>query len=361
MIYYLLVMVLCLFSFINQLKPVKANLDILKFIAFILILFIGGLRFEVGADWLSYEKLFNRVATFYDIFSSREEKLFMFFQYVCKTIFNSYSFFVFSLFAFTFYLKYKILVRYSTDIFLSLIVYIYTLFLIYDLNGLRQGMAIAILLASIPAILNKRKYLFLILISVASLCHTSAIVFFPFYWLARIKIAPSKILMSTFVCLLISTLIKEIILNSSLFQFLLLMDNFSHYSYYLDSEAANKEISVFSVSVFQRFLVFIIFIINYNKLKCDEVLKRFLLNGYFIAIVIFVFLSFNSEYAARLSFYYKSLELFMIPIIVSSQKKLESKIIMWGLFVVLCLLGMYRLLEVPDAGLLPYKSILFYF
>lgn len=359
MIYYFLLFLLSVFSFVQQLKSVNANINILKYVSLGLIIFIGGFRFEVGADWFSYENLFNGVNSFWDIFSFREEKLFMFFQYVCKTIFNSYSFFVFFLFAFSFYLKYKVFDKYSTDIYLSLIIYVYTLFLIYDLNGIRQGMAMAFVLTSIPAILERKKYLFLLLIITACFCHTSAMVFFPFYWLSRVKISTSKILVTTFICLIISTLIKKLILGSSLFQYLLLMDNFSHYSSYLDNDTTSKEISIISVPVFQRLLVFVIFVLNYEKLKANEVFKRLLMNGYFLAIVIFVFLSFNSEYAARLSFYYKSLELFMIPIIVSSQKRLEYKIFLWVLFVLLCLIGMSRLLEVPDNGLIPYKSILF--
>lgn len=358
MVYYLLVFLLSVFSLFEQFKPRKADISILKYIAFILILFIGGLRFEVGADWFAYEKLFNSVNSFEDIFLVREEKLFIFFQYACKAIVNSYSFFVFFLFACAFYLKYNVFNKYSTDIFLSLIIYIYTLFLIYDLNGIRQGMAMAVVLTSIPLILNKRKYLFIVFITAACLFHTSAMIFFPFYWLSKIKVSQKNMLRITFLCLIISVIIQKLILNSSLFQYLLLMDSFSHYGSYIDNETLSKEIPILSIPVFQRILVFIIFILNYDKLKVNEEFKRLLINGYFLAIIIFVFLSFNSEYAARLSFYYKSLEIFIIPIIVSSQRKSSHKIILWGLFVVLSVSGLYRLLQLPDGGLIPYNFIL---
>lgn len=359
MVYYTLVFLLSIFSLINQLKPSKTDISILKYIAFTLILFIGGLRFEVGADWFAYEKLFNNVNSFVDIFLVREEKLFMFFVYICKSLFNSYSFFVFALFGFTLYLKYRIIDKYSTDIYLSFIVYVYTLFLIYDLNGIRQGMAMTIVLTSVPAILHNRKYLFIILIIAACFCHTSAIVFFPFYWLSKIKFTPKKILVITFFCLVISAIAQNLILNSSLFEYLLLMDSFSHYSSYLDNDAIAKQIPIISIPVFQRMLVFVIFILNYEKIKVEEKLKQLLINGYFLAIIIFVFFSFNSEYAARLSFYYKSLEIIIIPIIVSSQTKLSYKIILWTLFIGLSVLGLNRLLGIPDGGLIPYNFILF--
>jgi len=359
MIYYFLMVLLSVFSFIHQLKPEKANIDILKYIAFFLILIVGGLRFEVGADWFAYEKLFNAVSSFSDIFSVREEKLFIFFQYLNKIIFDSYCVFVFFLFLFTFYCKFYIFDKYSTDVYFSLIIYIYTLFLIYDLNGIRQGMAMSFVLISIPAILNRRKYLFIVLISAACLCHTSAIIFFPFFWLSTIRLSNRNILLVTFVCLIVSTIIKKIILNSSLFQYLLLMENFSHYSSYLDNDEFSKEISIISIPVFQRLLVFIIFIVNYEKLLIDEKLKRLLLNGYFLAIVIFVFLSFNSEYAARLSFYYKALEIFIIPMVIYSQRNLSHKLVLWMLFLTLSLFGLNRLLIVPDGGLIPYNNVLF--
>ena len=49
MIYYFLFFLLSVFSFIQQLKSVNVNVNILKYISFGLILFIGGFRFEVGA------------------------------------------------------------------------------------------------------------------------------------------------------------------------------------------------------------------------------------------------------------------------------------------------------------------------
>jgi len=359
MVYYILIALLSFFSFIEQFKPPKADISILKYIACTIIIFIGGLRYEVGADWFAYEKLFDGIESFSDLFLYREEKLFMIFQYVCKTIFDSYSFFVFVLFTLTFYLKFKIFNKYSTDVFFSLIIYVYTLFLIYDVNGIRQGMAMTLVLMSITAIKNKNKYLFILLILAACLSHTSALIFVPFYWLSKIQISHKKFLLITFFTLVISVVVQKVILNSSLFQYFLIMDSFSHYSYYLEDDAATKQISLISVPVFQRILVFGLFIMNYEKINLDIFLKQILMNGYFFGILIFLFLSFNSEYAARLSFYYKSFEIIMIPLIISAQTKYYSKIILWLVFIVFSVVGLNRLLAIPDGGLIPYKTILF--
>lgn len=358
MIYYIIILILTLFSVYLQFNPKKSEIRALSIVSFLFILALGGLRYRVGADWYSYENLFNAVRKLSDVFSAREEKLFMLFLYGCKKIANSYSFFVFFLFAISFYLKFKTITKYSPDIFISLIIYFYTLLLIYDLNGIRQGMAMAIVLASLSPILDKKLLQFISLIIIATFFHTSAILFLPFYWLSRINISKRALFIVIAVSLIISIPIRSLIENNSIVQSLLALDSFSHYSTYLTNENTGRDVSIISIAVFQRIFIFSLFFINYNKIIVREDLKLLLFNGYFIAIIIFIFLSFSAEFASRLSFYYKSLEIFMVPIIITSQKRISNRIILVLIFVMLSLLGTYRILEIPKGGLIPYNSIL---
>ena len=348
---------LTLFSIYLQFNPKKSELKLLNIVCFVSFLALGGLRFKVGADWYSYENIFKSINNFSDIILAREEKLFMLFMYGSKLIANNYSFFVFIFFAVSFYLKYKVIKKYSPDIFLSLIIYFYTIFLIYDVNGIRQGMAMAIVLFSLSSILDKKLLLFIFLIIIASLFHISAILFFPFYWLSKIKVHKRIMIIIMAISFFIFIPIQSILENSTIIQPLLVLDRFSHYSAYLNN-AAGRDISFLSLAIFQRIFTFSLFYFYFNKLKIDDNFKTLLFNGYFISIIVFIFFSFSTEFASRLSFYFKALEIIIIPIIVFSQNKIYNRLLLLLLFVLLSLIGTYRILELPNGGLIPYNSIL---
>jgi hypothetical protein len=139
---------------------------------------------------------------------------------------------------------------------------------------------------------------------------------------------------------------------------MLTLEMFTHYAEYIGDAEAGRSLSILSIALLQRLFVFSLFLINFEKIELDEKLKYFLLNSYFLAIVLFLIFSFNAEFAARLSFYYKSVEIIIIPILINSQKQKKFGIMLLLVFFILSLVGTNRILEMPDGGLLPYKSIL---
>jgi len=358
MIYYFILILLAFFSLYNLSNLNRNQNRYIRLFSFLMFIVVGGLRYSVGTDWSQYEVTFNSLESVGDIFTAREEKLFMVFMYISKKIINSYSFFVFAFFSVAFYLKYIIFKRYSTDIFLSLIIYFFTLFLIYDLNGIRQGMALAFVFLSIPLLLNKKPFLFILIILIGSLFHISAIIFLPFYWMSKFKISKKSMILIIAASLIVSIPIRVIVENSDYLQLFLAMDSFSHYSFYVTDDIAARDVSILSIAVFQRVFIFVLFIINFDKIKASDELKSLLLNGYFVSILLFVFLSFSADLAARSSFYYKSLEILMIPLIVTCQTKLTSRMLLFLIFFLFATVGAYRILEIPNGGLIPYQFII---
>jgi len=358
MIYYFTLVFLSVFSMYELHKTGKTKNEIGILLCFLWILLLGGLRFQVGTDWHTYNIIFNNTKSFADVAHSQREKLFMTFLYFSKKVCNNYSFFIFSFFAISFSIKFRFIKKYSSNIFLSLIIYFFTLFVIYDINQIRQGMALAFVLLSTSAILNKKIFQFILLIFIASLFHLSAIVFIPAYWISRIRISPKTIFIILGLSLAFSLSISAVIENSSIVQSLLKTETFSHYSAYINNANYIKELSILSIGVIQRILIFLLLLFYFDNIKAEENLKYFLLNGYFISIVIFIFLSFSTELAARLSFYYKALEILIVPYIVTSQKLIQNRIILFILFFILSILAVYRIIDVNNNGLIPYNSIL---
>lgn len=358
MIYYFVLILLAFFSLYHLSNLNRNQNRYLRLVSFLLFIIVGGLRYSVGTDWPQYEATFNTLDSVGGIFTAREEKLFMVFMFITKKILNSYVFFTFTFFSVAFYLKYVIFKKYSTDIFLSLIIYFFTLFLIYDLNGVRQGMALALVFLSIPYLLNKKPFLFILIVIIGSLFHVSSLIFLPFYWIANLKISKKKMIVIVVASLLVSMPIRALIENNAYLQLILAMDSFSHYSFYVTDDIAARDVSIVSIAVFQRLFIFVLFILNYDKIDASDDLKALLLNGYFVSVLLFVFLSFSADLAARSSFYYKSLEILMIPLIVTCQAKLTNRMILFAIFVLFAIVGANRILEIPNGGLIPYQFII---
>ena len=153
--------------------------------------------------------------------------------------------------------------------------------------------------------------------------------------------------------------LREFVLKSSLLDYLFTFQRLSGYENFLFNSERNTSIPILSLAVFQRFVIFYIFWFYYEKLKCDKKLKNLLLNGYVISLIIFLVFSFSSEFAARLGFYYKSLELLIIPLIVSSQIKIINRVLLLILFLIYVIIAVYRLLSVDGNGLIPYNLYFF--
>ena len=364
MIYYSILGCLSFFSLsrqvnhqlFNKLYSCRPLIILISFFPFVII---GGLRYEVGADWGPYQKLFDRLADWRSVFEAREEILFSGLMFIIKSMFHDFSIFIFVLFLVSFSLKYSIIRRYSPDIFVSLMVYLYTVFLIYDVNGLRQGLAIGIVLHGVPYILKRKLLPFLALTIMASFFHISALIFVPLYYLARIQISNKILMLSLIPLIVISLQIGSVLQHNSIFQSFLEIERFLHYATYLTDAYHNANESFLNIALFQRLFIFLLFMYYYKKIMFSEDIKLLLRNGYFASIIIFIIFSFSSEFSARLGFYYKSLEILIIPMLVSCPIKRSERLMLLGVFIVFCLFGIYRLLSLPFEGyLLPYKNIL---
>ena len=358
MIYYFLLCVLSLLGLIHVFVTDKKQMFFISGVTVLFIIIIGGFRFEVGADWFAYNNLFVSLGSSADLLNSREEKLFLFTFYFLRFFTSNFSIAIFILFTISFFLKLMVMNQYSPNIFLSLVSYCSTIFLIYDLNGIRQGIALSIVLISITSIMERKFWQYLFVLIVAVFFHTSAIIFVPFYWIANMDISLKRMLTYSLIILFISIPLRLFVLSNPLFSFLLTTDSLMHYNSYLLDNGSNKSVEILSVAVFQRLLILGLLLYNYRKINANESLKRLLLNGCFVSFIVFILFSFSSEFAARLSFYFKSMELLIFPMIVAAQNRLYLKIVYSLIFIVLAFLATHRLLRVQDNGLVPYQ---FYF
>ena len=140
-------------------------------LAIALLIALGGLRYEVGTDWESYLDLFNLVAQGESFSDLREENGFLVMVKGAQFFLLSYPGFVFALFALSFSLKLYAIFKFRADVLVSLIVYFFSAFLIYDFNGLRQGLALGFVMCAGWFAVQSRPFAFLGTMALAASTH----------------------------------------------------------------------------------------------------------------------------------------------------------------------------------------------
>jgi hypothetical protein len=168
-------------------KPKYKNNYMFTFLIIFAIFFIG-MRYKTGADWRGYIEMFERSLKIDWNYSSSENGIMIEYGYILlnkmiKYLFNNYYVLQFMITCFVFIIARKFILHYSEFPFCSLF-----LFLIFFFDGLlmaqvRQSIAVVIIIISTKYIIQRKLFIFLILVFLASLFHISAICAFPLYFL----------------------------------------------------------------------------------------------------------------------------------------------------------------------------------
>ncbi|MCX5849974.1 MAG: EpsG family protein [Deltaproteobacteria bacterium] len=359
MIYYLFIIILGLAAAVkNHLKNDSPYVKYAPPFLFAAFIVFGALRFEVGTDWFTYLKYFNNSVKLFhpEIFTS--DYLFKLFQYLIKMLFDSYLLFVAGVFVVSFTLKYAVLRKYSNNISLSLLVYYITIFLYFDINAIRQGLALGLVFFSLRYILENDWKKYLLLCLAASLIHLSAVIFLPFYWISRIELSRRSYLLIICGALLIRLVWESFQFDPDIIGYMLPKEYLGKLKFYISDKYFGRPIDLFSVAVFQRALVFFSFLLLFDKIDINEKVKRLLINASFLSFALFVALSMSTDIATRLSFYFRIFEILLIPAFLAVSAGKMTKLSILLCIIVYCLAGLYRMLSITNGGLLPYDNLL---
>ena len=328
---YLFIFLLLLFFAFLEISNVSGRkLKVLHIVIVFVFVFVAGLRYETGVDWLAYQNYFDEVIPLNDAFT------FNYFGNVFLTLDLGYSllnsvvkmlggnvqvvFFVISL-ASTLLLI-KNLKYYSNHVLTSLLVYYPFFFFIFDMSGLRQGLAIQIVLFSVKYIAERNFFKFLFYILLATSIHWTAIVLLPLYIFANKRISIGYTVILFFVSIVIFTFkIKWMgaILGDLVGQlntFTMLSDKVTAYT---TNEVFSQERGwdMFSVYNFLR-IILIVFVLHVFKEKISNSVPSFTIFYNFILlelVCMFCFFEFF-EVSERLRFYFTIAEVILLSNII---------------------------------------------
>lgn len=331
-------------------------------IILVIFLLIGGLRYQVGSDWTSYMSLFNyaQVSTTSYINEVKTDCLFHYITAFIAKYMGGYSLYVFLIFFVSFFMKFYVIKKFSNNVSFSMLIYLSGLFIIFDINGIRQGLALSIIMLSLIFIYKRELLPFLLCILISFFIHTSSLIFLPFYFLSQIKLSNKQYALYSFILIALSITCSYLVITYVPGILEHLSDSYSNKMvYYGDSDIYGRNILLFDAASLRRILVWVI--ILYLTKKDRDPFILMLKNSYLISLVIFFLFSYSIEVAYRLSYYYSCFELILIPNILFNSYKNMSKINrnFRYFFYIFFFYLLYKIVSTPFSYLDAYNNILF--
>jgi len=320
--------ILALFA-IKDVFKINSSTNLKLFIlAILLLIFHDGFRWGVGTDWEPYLNFFELKEwdfVHFDIGYILLNKFVRLFTDNYSVFLILHAIIVYSLISITIY-------KYSVYPFLSLFLF-YALMITY-LGMNREYIAFAISLFSYKYLFENKRFIFVLIILVASLFHSSVLLFlFAVFFNNEIKLKYMLWIFITFLIISISGIVNKLPLNL----FYLLSENIGgKMSFYSTSYELDSNLLFTIFSLLKRSICLIIAAIYYDRLKNSD--KNFIIifNLYFVSTIIY--LLFNNTIfqiiVARGMMYFNITEIFMIPYIVSLVSNIEfKKVIILAVFV----------------------------
>lgn len=293
----------------------KENLaqKVLVFLPFLQVYLILALKSQsVGTDTISYLKGFHLIqnTSWNLIFNFQIENLVFNFErgfiFLTKSIslltndFTVYSAIIYMIMMLPLFIIIK---KYSAIPFLSLILFISLGFLNFYFSGMRQSIAISLILLSYNFIVERKLLKFILLIAIASLIHQSAIFFIPAYFIVNMIFTPVFIILYFLVLLIVYILRYQLL-------------GFVTHFIYSGVEIVNTGAYTLLLIVL---MTFIAGLVTYKKTISVNSTNKILFNLIAIAAVLMVFNT-VSTIGLRVANYYYIFMILFIPNLISSYK-----------------------------------------
>jgi hypothetical protein len=281
---------------------------------FIIILMMGtaGLAYAISPDWVAYWNAFegtaqtdfkdlDYIATMFDM-----EMGYILLNKIVSALGLGYASFTLIIAIIALALKGRMFYKYGGYAFLTLLMYFIPTFLFEEHVHVRQGLANAIMMCSIPYIIQRKFYKFLFIFILAFLFHKAVVLFLFAYWIVKIKFNNSAIIFIV-VLAIISNLVGLNIIIDSIAQYLPfgVAETYNDYASELSSEGGTLG------DIVKIITVAIILIFNKEVSEKDELFSYFR-NIYIFGVVIYFFFG-GGIFAARLPGFYTVYIIFVVP------------------------------------------------
>lgn len=338
--FFIIVLLIKIFDYVNS-----KNKKISKFfliLPMILLTWISGYRYYVGADYSAYVNMYNQYS-YLNIGSRFLYDIANFISDNSQTIIVLYAFLT-NLFLFLIIYKMKDRLK-NTYLIMATYLFVYFPF---SLNIIRQTLSIMIVLYLLLLCEEKKYIKAFIFLILAIMIHSSAVVLIPYFLLYIFDKNENK---SNKIIILTILLIAGIIMYSL---FLGNIFGIKRYFGYM-SKFNFKDIEITTIYSYAPFMI--ISILYSNIIKKNINIK--LLSIFFYSGVIWEFL-FSSTQIFRIGMYFSITLIILIPALINKTKNIHTKsfvVFVYILFLTIYFVVVFYL--VGRAGIFPYNNIIF--
>lgn len=303
-------------------------------------------NYSVGTDTISYLEGFTAILhiTWQDILNFQIHNLVFNFERgfialsKCITMltkdFTVYSAIVYVIMVVPLYTFIK---KHSAMPFLSLILFIAFGFLNFYFSGMRQAIAISIVLLSYDCIVKRKMWRFFLLITIAALFHKSAIFFFPAYFLMNVTITP---LIGMFYLI---SLVVTYVFRIHILGFL------TQYMY----EGLQIEDTGAYTLLLIVLMTFVLGMFSYKKVTAMNSNNKLIYNLIAVAVGLMIFNTVSNIGLRAANYYYIFMILFIPNILISLKNELIRRVAIT--VVVVFTLAYYFQIGVKSLNGIPYK------
>lgn len=342
MLIYLLIPIL-LFIFRKSINEKKFTIP--DYIILLLLILICGLRENVGTDFKLYSKIYDNILAFprIEFLFANFIKLLNYFNLSLTTFFTLVSYI-------TIALVYKTIKEQAEYPFESLFIYISLGFYALQFNIIRQMLALAITLYAIKFLKDKNLIKYMACILIAGLCHTTAFIMIPIYFLANLKLSKIHMYIILVVFLFLSFLYEPLLKLAAT-----ILPRYSDYliqNVYTFNQAG---IGTYVILI-SNLILMIILIQNKDKLITYNSDNRKLINIVLFSL-LFYFMSLNNTVMVRPGYFMFVYVIFLLPDLyrVSRFKVNDRNTIVFAIFLVIYYVAHLISFNV----MLPYHSVWF--
>lgn len=304
--------------------------------AFLLMIIVSLRNLSFGTDTLVYVEKFRKYnliefSQIIDYLNKIDEKDKTF--YLLVRILNLFSLeesLIVVLFSILFLTSiFWMIYKYSNNSLISIILFICLGYLFFSLTGLRQTFALTFIIFSYKYLRERKMYKFIILVLLASLFHSTALVFLIAYPLVYLKLGIKHLVV------LISASLINILFNSQIYS---LLKNYifnEQYEYYLNNEESlNYSGFLIQLSIFLFCLIFKKVILT----KSPENITFY--NLIFIGLIFQLFAT-NIAVVFRISLYFSIFSIILFSNVISSFKDVYIRILVNLIVIVILIMYLF--------------------
>lgn len=326
-------------------KKLFASLVVIQFTL------LAGLQYGVGADYISYLKIYNavRALSWKELlsFSYAKEPVYLLYTKIMGILFqdNFVPYFLGMAFIVAFFLVKAIFIRHEKYVW-SVYIYLCMGLLYISMNQVRQLMAISIVLYAVSFLEqgNVKKYIFWIIIAAG--IHNSALVMLPCFLLRDLKLRSKKKSFFVFAaaCILFY-FAAPVVLNNVLSK--------TSYGWMLEYQAGETGNMVINLVYRSVLMIGCICYIRpvLKKNKNHEILYWLCMVG-----IVFQVMAVYATSVARITTYFYAVFLFLIPTVLSSIPSPKVKLIA-KMVVAIGMFCYHYYYLVYNLGGMPYQSV----